>query len=138
MSVFKSSDSSIWSGTYGGGAFKYKNKKFTRCFWEQGISESIIKSIAEDNNGNILIRNSWRWYLALFQKRILESNCRLLKTISETNNLTSNYVSYVYKASNGAIVDWLPIHILKVDRVILNKDFTYSITSFPITELVKF
>jgi len=61
ISTFSASDSSIWVGTYGGGAFKFKNKKFTRCFWEQGLSESIIKSITEDNFGNIILGNRWRW-----------------------------------------------------------------------------
>jgi len=136
MSVFKSSDSSIWTGTYGGGAFKYKNKKFTRCFWEQGISESIIKSIAEDNNGNILL-GTVGGGLSIISKENSSKQLQVSKTISETNNLSSNYVSYVYKASNGAI--WVGFQgTSKVDRIILNKDFTYSISSFPITELSNF
>ena len=55
ISIYNTSDSAIWLGTYGGGAFKFKNKKFTRSFWDQGISESIIKSIIEDDFGNVFI-----------------------------------------------------------------------------------
>jgi serine phosphatase RsbU (regulator of sigma subunit) len=136
ISVFKSSDSSIWSGTYGGGAFKFKNKKFTRCFWEQGISESIIKSIAEDNYGNILL-GTVGGGISIISKENTQKQLQVTKTISETNNLTSNFVSYIYKASNGAL--WIGYQSnSKIDRVILNKDFSYSITSFPITDLVNF
>lgn len=136
ISVFKSSDSSIWTGTYGGGAFKYKNKKFTRCFWEQGISESIIKSICEDNNGNIIL-GTVGGGLSIISKENTSKQLQVTKAISETNNLSSNFVSYVYKASNGAI--WVGFQgVSKIDRVIINKDFTFSITSFPITELYSF
>lgn len=136
ISIFKSSDSSIWTGTYGGGAFKYKNKKFTRCFWEQGISESIIKSIAEDNNENILL-GTVGGGISIISKENTSKQLQVTKTISETNNLSSNFVSYLYKASNGAI--WVGFQgATKIDRIILNKDFTYSITSFPITELSNF
>jgi len=136
ISVFKSSDSSIWTGTYGGGAFKYKNKKFTRCFWEQGISESIIKSICEDNNGNIIL-GTVGGGLSIISKENTSKQLQVTKAISETNNLSSNFVSYVYKASNGAI--WVGFQgASKIDRVIINKDFTFSITSFPITELYSF
>lgn len=134
--VYKSSDSSIWSGTYGGGAFKFKNKKFTRCFWEQGISESIIKSIAEDNYGNILL-GTVGGGISIISKENTQKQLQVTKTISETNNLTSNFVSYIYKSSNGAI--WVGYQSnSKIDRIILNKDFSYSITSFPITDLVNF
>lgn len=136
ISVYKSSDSSIWSGTYGGGAFKFKNKKFTRCFWEQGISESIIKSIAEDNYGNILL-GTVGGGISIISKENTQKQLQVTKTISETNNLTSNFVSYIYKSSNGAI--WVGYQSnSKIDRIILNKDFSYSITSFPITDLVNF
>lgn len=124
ISVFKSSDSSIWTGTYGGGAFKYKNKKFTRCFWEQGISESIIKSICEDNNGNIIL-GTVGGGLSIISKENTSKQLQVTKAISETNNLSSNFVSYVYKASNGAI--WVGFQgVSKIDRVIINKDFTFS------------
>lgn len=134
ISLFKSADSSIWTGTYGGGAFKYKNKKFTRCFWEQGISESIIKSIAEDPHGNILLGTVGGGISVISKENSLKQ-LQVSKKISETNNLTSNYVSYLYKASNGAI--WVGFQgTSKIDRIIFNKDFTYSITSFPINDLV--
>lgn len=136
ISLFSSSDSSIWSGTYGGGAFRFKNKKFTRCFWEQGISESIIKSIAEDNHGNILL-GTVGGGISIISKDNIQKQLQISKTISETNNLSSNFVSYLYKASNGAI--WVGFQgSSKIDRVILNKDFTFSVTSFPVTNLLNF
>jgi serine phosphatase RsbU (regulator of sigma subunit)/ligand-binding sensor domain-containing protein len=136
ISLFSASDSSIWSGTYGGGAFRFKNKKFTRCFWEQGISESIIKSIAEDANGNILL-GTVGGGISIISKENLRKDLQISKTISETNNLSSNYVSYLYKASNGAI--WVGYQgSSKIDRIILNKDFSFSITSFPVTNLLNF
>jgi serine phosphatase RsbU (regulator of sigma subunit) len=136
ISIYKSSDSAIWSGTYGGGAFKFKNKKFTRCFWEQGISESIIKSIAEDNFGNILL-GTVGGGISIITKENSQKQLLVTKTISETNNLSSNYVSYIYKASNGEF--WVGYQTSsKIDRIILNKDLSYSITSFPITDLINF
>jgi serine phosphatase RsbU (regulator of sigma subunit)/ligand-binding sensor domain-containing protein len=136
ISVYKSSDSAIWSGTYGGGAFKFKNKKFTRCFWDQGISESIIKSITEDNYGNILL-GTVGGGISIISKENAQKQLLVTKTISETNNLSSNFVSYLYKASNGAI--WVGYQANdKIDRIILNKDFSYTITSFPITDLINF
>lgn len=136
ISVYKSSDSSIWSGTYGGGAFKFKNKKFVRCFWEQGISESIIKSITEDNFGNILLGTTGGG-ISIISKENTQKQLQVTKVISETNNLSSNYVAYLYKASNGAI--WVGYQSgSKIDRIILNKDLSFTITSFPITNLLSF
>ena len=134
ISVFKSSDSAIWSGTYGGGAFKFKNKKFVRCFWEQGISESIIKSIAEDNFGNILLGTTGGG-ISIISKENTRKQLQVTKVILEENNLSSNYVSYLYKATDGAI--WVGYQMgSKVDRIVLNKDLSYNITSFPITNLL--
>jgi len=136
ISVYKTSDSSIWTGTYGGGAFKFKNKKFTRCFWEQGISESIIKSIIEDNYGNILLGTTGGG-ISIISKENSQKQLQVSKVISETNNLSSNYVSYLYKAANGAI--WVGYQSSsKIDRIIINKDFSFSITTFPITNLSNF
>ncbi|MBL7935097.1 MAG: hypothetical protein JNM51_04730, partial [Bacteroidia bacterium] len=136
ISIYKSSDSSIWAGTYGGGAFKFKNKKFTRCFWEQGISESIIKGLVEDNYGNIIL-GTVGGGLSIISKDNTQKQLQVTKTISETNNLTSNYVSYLYKDSNGAI--WIGYQAgSKIDKLVLNKDLTFSITSFPISDLLTF
>ena len=136
ISVYKSSDSSIWSGTYGGGAFKFKNKKFERCFWEQGISESIIKSITEDNYGNIWLGTTGGG-ISIISKENTKKKLQITKVISETNNLASNFISYLYKAPNGAI--WVGYQSeSKVDRIILNKDLSFTITSFPITNLLSF
>lgn len=136
ISIYKSSDSSIWSGTYGGGAFRFKNKKFTRCFWEQGISESIIKSITEDSHGNILLGTSGGG-VSIVSKENSQKQLQVSKVISELNNLSSNYVSYLHRASNGAI--WVGYQSSsKIDRIILNKDFSFSITTFPITNLSNF
>lgn len=136
ISIYKSSDSCIWSGTYGGGAFRFKNKKFTRCFWEQGISESIIKSIVEDSHGNILLGTSGGG-VSIISKENTQKQLQVSKVISELNNLSSNYVSYLYRASNGAI--WVGYQSSsKIDRIILNKDFSFTITSFPITNLSNF
>lgn len=136
ISVYKSSDSCIWSGTYGGGAFRFKNKKFTRCFWEQGISESIIKSIVEDSYGNILLGTSGGG-VSIISKENAQKQLQVSKVISEINNLSSNYVSYLYRASNGAI--WVGYQSSsKIDRIILNKDFSFSITTYPITNLSNF
>ncbi|MBI3517854.1 MAG: hypothetical protein HY062_00670, partial [Bacteroidetes bacterium] len=136
ISVCKSSDSSIWSGTYGGGAFKFRHKKFTRCFWDQGISESIIKSIVEDNYGNILL-GTIGGGISIITKENTQKQLQVTKTISETNNLSSNYVSYLYKAANGAI--WVGYQASsKIDRIILNKDLSFTVTSFPITDLFNF
>jgi serine phosphatase RsbU (regulator of sigma subunit)/ligand-binding sensor domain-containing protein len=136
ISIFKSSDSSIWAGTYGGGAFKFKNKKFERCFWEQGISESIIKAITEDNYGNIWLGTTGGG-ISIIGKENIRKKLAVTKVISNTNNLSSNFVSYLYKATNGAI--WVGYQTeSKVDRIILNKDLSFSITSFPITNLLSF
>lgn len=136
ISIYKSSDSSIWSGTYGGGAFKFKNKKFIRSFWEQGISESIIKSITEDDFGNILLGTTGGG-ISIISKENTQKQLQVTKVISETNNLSSNYVAYLYKASSGAI--WVGYQSgSKIDRIILNKDLSFTITSFPITNLLSF
>lgn len=136
ISVYKSSDSSIWSGTYGGGAFKFKNKIFTRCFWEQGISESIIRSIAEDNYGNILL-GTLGGGISIINKENSKTNLRVTKLISETNGLSSNFVNYLYKSSNGDI--WVGYQSEShIDRIIINKDLTFSVKSFTVTDAVNF
>ena len=136
ISVHKSSDSSIWSGTYGGGAFRFKNKKFERCFWEQGISESIIKSITEDSFGNIWLGTTGGG-ISIIGKENLQKKLTVSKVISETNNLASNFTSYLYKAHNGDI--WVGYQSeSKIDRIRINKDLSFTITSFPITNLLSF
>ena len=136
ISVFKSSDSAIWSGTYGGGAFKFKNKKFTRCFWDQGISESIIKSIAEDNFGNMLL-GTVGGGISIISKENAQKDLKVSKKISKENGMHSEFVSYLYKAGNGAI--WVGYQANNtVDRIIINKDLSYTITSYLINDLITF
>lgn len=137
ISVYKSSDSAIWSGTYGGGAFKYKNKKFTRCFWENGISESIIKSITEDNFGNILLGTFGGGVSIITKENNKQSLLQVTKVISESNGLSSNHVSFLYKDTDGAI--WAGYNTNNVvDKIIINKDLSFSITSFPISNIIKY
>jgi ligand-binding sensor domain-containing protein/serine phosphatase RsbU (regulator of sigma subunit) len=136
ISLYKSSDSALWLGTYGGGAFRFKNRKFTRSFWEQGISESIIKSIAEDNFENIWLGTTGGG-VSIISKDNVTKELLVSKVISETNNLVSNYVSFIYKARNGAM--WVGYQSQnKIDRIIINKDFTYNVTTFIITDLTNF
>ncbi|MES2512576.1 MAG: two-component regulator propeller domain-containing protein [Bacteroidota bacterium] len=134
VSVFKSSDSAIWSGTYGGGAFKFKNKKFERCFWENGISESIIKTITEDNYGNIWL-GTIGGGISIISKESMQAKFQVVKVIKAANNLRSDFISYLYKAKNGAI--WVGHQSeSKIDRIIVNKDLSYTVTSFNITNLL--
>jgi ligand-binding sensor domain-containing protein/serine phosphatase RsbU (regulator of sigma subunit) len=136
VSLMSASDSAIWVGTYGGGAFRFKNQKFERCFWEQGVSESIIKSVVEDAHGNMLL-GTVGGGISIIAREDITKQLKVSKVIKEADNLTSNYISYLYKASNGAI--WVGYQgSSKIDRIILNKDLTFSVTSFPITNLVNF
>ena len=136
VSVYSSSDSSIWIGTYGGGAFRFKNKQFKRCFWENGISESIIKSITEDQYGNVLLGTEGGG-ISIIPKEETNKSLQVKKALKETNGLSSNYISYIFKANNGAI--WVGYQSgSKIDRLDLNKDLSFTITSFPITNLSNF
>lgn len=136
ISLYQSSDSSIWSGTYGGGAFKFKNNQFTRCFWEQKISESIIKTIVEDGNGNILL-GTMGGGISIISKENAKKDLLVTKVINENNGLKSKYISYLHKDEEGAI--WVGYYTSNsVDKIIINKDLSYSITNFPITNLVTF
>lgn len=136
VSVFKSSDSAIWNGTYGGGAFRYKNKKFTRCFWENGISESIIRSITEDNYGNILL-GTYGGGISIIPNENKRNSLNVTKAISETNNLSSNHITFLYKAKNGAI--WVGYNANNnIDKLVLEKNLSFTVTPYPITNLSKF
>jgi ligand-binding sensor domain-containing protein/serine phosphatase RsbU (regulator of sigma subunit) len=136
ISLFQSSDSSIWLGTYGGGAFKFKNKKFVRCFWDQGISESIIKSITEDNYGNILL-GTLGGGLSIISKENSQKQLEVSKVISIKNGLSSNYISYMHKSAKGVI--WVGYQSeSKIDRIVLNKDLSFTITTFLIANLINF
>ncbi len=134
ISVFRSkSDSSIWMGSYGGGAFRYKDRKFTRCFWEQKLSESIIKCITEDKSGNIIL-GTIGGGINIISKENTQKELDVSKSISTAQGLLSEYVSYLYTAKNGAI--WIGYQAEnRVDRLILNKDFSFTLTPFTITEL---
>ena len=133
ISIYNTSDSAIWLGTYGGGAFKFKNKKFKRSFWDQGISESIIKSIVEDNFGNVWL-GTIGGGISIISKENTKKQLQVSKVISQINDLQSNFVNFLYKAKNGAI--WVGYQSQNtIDRIVFNKDFTYSITHFPITNL---
>ena len=136
ISICKSQDSSIWLGTYGGGAFKFKNKKFTRCFWDQGISESIIKTLTEDEFGNIWLGTTGGG-ISIISKENTNKLLQVNKTITETNNLQSNFISYLYKSKTNEI--WVGYQSQNsIDKIVFNKDFTYSITNYPITKLSNF
>lgn len=134
ISMFYSkSDSSIWMGSYGGGAFRYKNGKFTRCFWEQKLSESIIKSITEDKNGNIII-GTIGGGINIISKENARKKLEVSKSISVAQGLLSEYVSFLYTAKNGDI--WIGYQAEnRVDRLVLNKDLSFTLTPFSITEL---
>lgn len=134
ISVFRSkSDSSIWMGSYGGGAFRYKDRKFSRCFWEQKLSESIIKCITEDKSGNIIL-GTVGGGINIISKENTQKGLDVSKTISTAQGLLSEYVSYLYTAKDGAI--WIGYQAEnRVDRLVLNKDFSFTITPFTITEL---
>lgn len=137
VSVYKSSDSSIWCGTHGGGAFKYKNKQFTRCFWEDGISESIIKTITEDSFGNIWLGTIGGGISVVSKENSSKNKLTVSKLITEENKLSNIYVSFLYKDQQGAIwVGYQGDNV--VDRITVNKDLSFSITPFPITNLSSF
>lgn len=136
ISLYYGSDSAIWLGTYGGGAFRFKNKKFKRCFWDQGITESIIKTLCEDNYGNIWL-GTVGGGISIISKENTTKDLTISKAISETNGLLSNFVNYIYKGKNGTI--WVGYYNQnKIDKIITNKDGTYSITTIPITNLLNF
>ena len=136
ISLYRSADSSIWLGSYGGGAFKYKNKKFVRCFWEQGISESIIKTITGDNNGNIILGTTGGG-ISIISKENTQKQLQVSKSLSYEQGLASQYISYLYKSKDGAI--WIAYQSEnRIDRLILNKDLSYTITPYTITELTSF
>lgn len=136
ISVYKSADSAIWLGSYGGGAFRYKHKKFTRCFWEQGISESIIKSITQDSYGNMILGTTGGG-LSIISKDNAQKQLQVSKNISIDQGLVSQYISYIYRARNGAI--WIGYQAdNRVDCLVLNKDLSYTITPYTITNLLSF
>lgn len=136
ISVFKAKDTTLWLGTYGGGAFKFSNKKFTRSFWDQGISESIIRTITEDDYGNIWLGTTGGG-ISIITKDNIKKQLEVTKVISETNNLVSNFVSFLYKSKNGDI--WVGYQAQnKLDRITVNKDLSYTINTFHLTDLVTF
>ena len=136
ISLYRSSDSALWLGTYGGGAFRFKNRKFTRSFWEQGISESIIKTIAEDDFGNIWLGTTGGG-ISIIGKDNVKKTLFVSKVITEANGLASEFVTFIYKAKNGAM--WVGYQSEnKIDRITINKDLSYNITSFSITDLTNF
>lgn len=136
ISIYRTSDSALWCGTYGGGAFRYMNKKFTRCFWENGISESIIKSITEDMYGNLLL-GTYGGGISIISNDDKSSNLQVSKVISETNNLSNNHITFLYRAGDGSI--WVGYNSdNNIDRLVINRDLSFTLTSFPVTKLSKF
>lgn len=133
ISVFKASDNAIWSGTYGGGAFRFKDGKFSRCFWENGISESIIKGITEDKFGNIWL-GTVGGGISIIQKENTNKQLQVTKTISQINGLSNNYVSFLYSDKDGVI--WAGYQGANhIDKIIIKPDLTFSITPYPISNL---
>jgi serine phosphatase RsbU (regulator of sigma subunit)/ligand-binding sensor domain-containing protein len=128
ISVYKSNDSSLWIGTHGGGAFKFKNKAFTRCYFDQKLNEPIIKSIVQDNNSNILL-GTYGGGINIISKSDVSNTLTVSKTITTINKLSSDYISCLVKASDGAI--WIGYQSCsKIDKLILNKDLSFSITTY--------
>jgi sugar lactone lactonase YvrE len=52
-SILCDSRGSLWFGTQGGGVSKYDGKSFTTFTTAQGLANNIVRSIAEDKNGNL-------------------------------------------------------------------------------------
>lgn len=129
-------DSSIWCGTYGGGAFKFKNNVFKRCFWPQGISESIIKTISEDNNGNIWL-GTMGGGISIISSENAEKELTVSKIIKEEHGLKSNYISYVFCDKNNSI--WIGYYSSNsVDQIKFDSKLNYTIINYPITNLISF
>lgn len=134
ISVIRSkADSSIWMGSHGGGAFRYKDRKFSRCFWEQKLSESIVKCMTEDKYGNIIL-GTIGGGIDIISKENIQKDLSVSKVISSSEGLLSAYVSFLYTAKNGEI--WIGYQAEnRVDRLVLNRDFSFTITPFSITGL---
>jgi ligand-binding sensor domain-containing protein/serine phosphatase RsbU (regulator of sigma subunit) len=129
-------DSSIWCGTYGGGAFKFKNNQFKRCFWAQGISESIIKTIAEDSKGNVWL-GTVGGGISIISKENTLKDLNVVKTIKEQNNLKSNYIAYLYSDNKNSI--WVGYYTSNsIDKITFDDNLNYTVTNYPITNLVAF
>ncbi len=52
-SVHLSGDGSLWLGTYGGGAFRMRDGRFTAFGTDQGLPHGVVYDITEDRHGNI-------------------------------------------------------------------------------------
>ncbi len=135
ISVFKSSDSSIWCGTHAGGAFRFKKREFKRCFWEQGISETIITSITEDDFGNIWLGTVGGGISIIRKEDVVNGSLKVSKKINSSEGLSNDYVSYLYTSKDGAV--WIGYTGQnRIDRVVITKDLATIITPFEISDLV--
>lgn len=103
LSVFEDSDGLIWNGSYGGGVRCIINEdSSTHYFWEQGICESIVTSITQDNYKSIWCATVGGGISIIPYENRAKSKDAIICLNSE-NGLPWDFVSTLFRDKNGQI-----------------------------------
>ncbi len=104
-------DGSLWIGTYSKGIFKYKPNKdgsvdvLNHNVWNSGLSNKIIRSILEDQKGNLWVGTAEG--LNFIPKGDLNKKHPKIKVFrhisGDTTSISNDYILDVYQSNEGTI-----------------------------------
>ena len=84
--IFQDRDKDIWLGTQGGGLIRIHNKKSVNIFNEDEYLSSLIYSVNQDRNGNILVGTSDGLFKYAFRRQ--NESMQLIKVIEEFEGMS--------------------------------------------------
>lgn len=93
--VHLAGDGSLWLGTYGGGAFRWKGGQFLPFGQEQGLPHGVVYDITEDRHGNI-------WFATAAGVARLGPD-GTLRVLTEADGLVHDRVFRIREDSRGTL-----------------------------------
>lgn len=95
FALYEDSKSNLWIGTYGGGALRYKNGKFTAFTTKEGLADDRIWTITEDRQGSMWFGTDGGGLSCLKGGRF--------KTYTKTDGLADNAVVSLQEDRQGTL-----------------------------------
>lgn len=109
--IYQDQQDNIWIGTYRGGLYRFNHKKNILKNWSSNrddpnsLSYNYIRSIAEDNSGNLLIATYFG--LNKFNPAVSDDFERYYHSPSDKNSISNNIIWCLTKSTLDSNIIWL-------------------------------